>query len=209
MPTTTEEKVDLYKLHKSEYVTPKKPVLLDIQPAVYLSINGTGLPGGEEFQRKVGALYSTAYTLKFESKFAGRDYAVSKLEGIYWTDEGGPGFQTIPMDQWHWDLIIRTPEFVNAQQLKSAREKVIAKGTPAAAEVKLQTIREGKCVQMLHVGPYAEERVTLKQMCALAKSEGFEFGDRHHEIYLSDPKRCEPAKMKTILRMPVKRIKNG
>ncbi len=205
----TEDKIDLYKLHKSEYVTPKKPVLLDMQPAAYLSITGTGLPGGEEFQRKVGALYGTAYTLKFESKSTGRDYSVCKLEGIYWTDQGGSGFATIPMDQWHWDLIIRTPDFVTAAQLKSAREKVIAKGSPDAASVKLQTIREGKCVQMLHIGPYAEEKATLERMYAFAEGEGYEFTDRHHEIYLSDPFRAAPEKLKTILRMPLKRIKKG
>ena len=208
-PVPIEDKIDLYKLHKSEYITPKKPVLLDVQPATYLSVTGTGLPGGEEFQRKVGALYGTAYTLKFESKFAGRDYAVCKLEGIYWTDEGGAGFATIPMDQWHWDLIIRTPDFVTPAQLKSAHDKVIAKGSPDAASVKLQTIREGKCVQMLHVGPYAEEKATIEQMCAFAQSEGYEFTDRHHEIYLSDPFRVAPEKLKTILRMPLKRIKKG
>lgn len=203
MPTA--EKTDPYELHKNEYVTPKKPVLLDVQPAYYLSIAGTGLPRGEEFQSKAGALYGTAFTLKFASKFEGRDYSVCKLEGIYWTDEGGPGFATIPMDQWHWDLIIRTPEFVTELQLSTARQKMLAKDTPDAADVKFQNIHEGKCVQMLHVGPYADEKQTIEQMCGLAKSEGYEFTDRHHEIYLSDPRRVAPEKLKTILRMPVRR----
>ncbi len=201
------EKVDLYKLHKNEYVTPKKPVLLDVQPATYLSITGTGAPGSEEFQKKVGALYGTAFTMKFDAKFSGSDYAVCKLEGIYRTDLGGPGFETIPMDQWHWDLIIRTPDFVTAAQLKAAQAKMLGKGVPEAAEVVFQTIREGKCVQMLHVGPYSAESATIEQMCAFGKSEGYEFGDRHHEIYLSDPHRVAPEKLKTILRMPVRRIK--
>jgi hypothetical protein len=77
MPTA--EKVDLYKLHKHDYVTPKKPAFLDVQPAKYLSISGAGAPGGEEYQKKIGALYGTAFTLKFDSKFAGCDYAVCKL----------------------------------------------------------------------------------------------------------------------------------
>jgi hypothetical protein len=199
------EKTDLYKLHKSEYVTPKKPVLIDVPAARYLSISGTGRPGGEEFQRKTGALYGTAFTLKFESKSAGRDYAVCKLEGIYWTGEGGAGFTTIPMDQWHWDLIVRTPEFVTAPELNAARGKMIAKGAPDAADVKFQTICEDKCVQMLHAGPYSEEKATIDQMCAFATSEGFEFTDRHHEIYLSDPRRVAPDKLKTILRIPLRR----
>jgi hypothetical protein len=202
----TEEKVDLYKLHKSEYVTPKQPVLLDVQPARYLSISGTGLPGSEDFQRKTGALYGTAFTLKFESKAAGQDYSVCKLEGIYWTDLGGPGFETIPMDQWHWDLIVRTPEFVTAPQLKVAQAKMAAKGVPESADVTFQTIHEGKCVQMLHVGPYSAEKATIKSMCAFARSKGYELADKHHEIYLSDPHRVAPEKLKTILRMPVRRV---
>jgi hypothetical protein len=205
MPNT--EKVDLYKLHKNEYVTPKKPVLLEVQPAKYLSISGTGAPGGEEYQKKVSALYGAAFTIKFDLKSVGNDYAVCKLEGIYWTDSGGPGFATIPIDQWHWDLIIRTPDFVTATQLKAAQTKMIGKGVPEAADVVFQTIREGKCVQMLHVGPYSAEKATLESMCAFARSEGYEFTDRHHEIYLSDPRRVAPEKLKTILRMPVRRVK--
>jgi hypothetical protein len=205
----TTEKVDLYKLYKNEYVTPKKPVLLDVQPARYLSITGTGAPGSEEFQKKIGALYGTAFTMKFDSKFAGSDYAVCKLEGIYWTDLDGPGFECLPMDQWHWDLIVRTPDFVTAQQLKAAQTKMIGKCAPEAADVVFQTIREGKCVQMLHVGPYSAEKATIECMCAYARGEGYEFTDRHHEIYLSDPRRVAPEKLKTILRMPVKQIKQG
>jgi hypothetical protein len=205
MPTV--EKVDLYKLFKNEYVTPKKPVLLDIQPAKYLSITGTGAPGSEEFQKKIGALYGTAFTMKFDLKFAGCDYSVCKLEGIYWTDLGGAGFATIPMDQWHWDLVIRTPDFVTAAQLEAAQAKMLGKGVPEAADVVFQTISEGKCVQMLHVGPYSAENATIESMCAFARSEGYEFGDKHHEIYLSDPHRVAPEKLKTILRMPVRRVK--
>jgi hypothetical protein len=205
MPTA--EKVDLYKLHKNEYVTPKKPVLLDVQPAKYLSISGAGAPGGEEYQKKIGALYGTAFTLKFDSKFAGCDYTVCKLEGIYWTDAGGPGFQCLPMDQWHWDLIIRTPDSLTVPQLKAAQAKMLGKGVPEAADVAFQTIREGKCVQMLHVGPYSAEPATIENMRAFARSEGYEFADKHHEIYLSDPRRVAPEKLKTILRIPVRRVK--
>jgi hypothetical protein len=205
MPTA--EKVDLYKLHKNEYATPKKPVLLDVQPARYLSISGTGAPGSEGFQKKMGALYGTAFTMKFESKFAGCDYAVCKPEGIYWTDAGGPGFQSLPMDQWHWDLIIRTPDFVTAAQLKAAQAKMLGKGVPEASGVVFQKLREGKCVQVLHVGPYTEEKATVESMCPFARGEGYEFAGKHHEIYLSDPRRVAPEKLKTILRIPVRRVK--
>jgi hypothetical protein len=201
------EKIDLYKLNKAEYVTPRQPMLLDIQPARYLSITGTGRPGDEEFQVKIGALYATAFTLKFESKFAGRDYAVCKLEGLYSTGPGGPGFPNLSMDQWHWDLIIRVPDFVEAALLKAARAKLTAKQVPHAADVGFQTLREGRCVQMLHVGPYDREPETIETMCACAVAAGFEFAGTHHEIYLSDPRRVAPEKLRTILRIPVRKAK--
>ena len=207
MPAT--KKIDLYKLHKTEYITPRKPVLLEIQPARYLCVSGTGRAGGEEFQKKVGALYGTAYTLKFESKFAGLDYAVCKLEGIYWADQAGACFADVPIDQWHWDLLIRTPDSVPASQLKAAKTKVVEKGVPEAAEVTFKTIREGRCVQMLHVGPYDREPETVEKMRALASSEGCDFAGNHHEIYISDPRRVVPEKLRTILRIPVRKAKKA
>jgi len=207
MPDT--DKIDLYKLNKAEYVTPRQPVLLEIQPARYLSITGTGSPGGEEFQAKIGALYGAAFTLKFESKFAGRDYAVCKLEGLYSTGQGGPGFATIPKDQWHWDLIIRVPDFVDAALLKAACAKLAAKQTPHAAEVVFKPLREGRCVQMLHVGPYDSAPETIEKMRACAVAAGCEFAALHHEIYLSDPHRVAPEKLRTILRIPVRKAKKA
>lgn len=201
------EKIDLYKLNKAEYVTPRKPLLLAIQPARYLSITGQGAPGGPEFQAKIGALYGGAFTMKFESKFAGRDYAVCKLEGVYWTDQGGCGFATLPKDQWHWDLIIRVPEFVDAALLASARAKLAAKQVPHSDELALKTLREGRCVQMLHVGPYDREPETIEQMRTCAVEAGCEFAGNHHEIYLSDPRRVAPEKLRTILRIPVRKAK--
>ncbi|MGD0577679.1 MAG: GyrI-like domain-containing protein [Bryobacteraceae bacterium] len=201
------EKIDLYQLNKAEYVTPRKPVLLEIAPAKYLSIAGTGRTGGEEFQAKIGALYGAAFTMKFESKFAGRDYSVCKLEAVYWTDQGGCGFATVPIDEWHWDLIIRVPGFAGAALLKSARAKLTAKQVPHVAELTFKTIREGRCVQMLHVGPYDREQETIEKMRACALSEGLEFADTHHEIYLSDPRRVAPQKLRTILRIPLRKAK--
>jgi hypothetical protein len=203
------ERIDLYKLNKAEYVAPRQPMLLDIQPARYLSITGTGRPGGEEFQVKIGALYGMAFTLKFESKFAGRDYAVCKLEGLYWTDQGGCDFTALPSQQWHWDLIIRVPDFVDAARLKAARAKLEAKQVPHTAEVVFKTLREGRCVQMLHVGPYDREPETIEKMRTRASREGFEFAGTHHEIYLSDPRRVAPEKLRTILRIPVRKAKKA
>ena len=199
MPAAT--KIDLYKLHKAEYVTPKKPVLVRLKPAQYLAINGQGAPGGERFTAAIGALYGAAFTIKMTRKFAGKqDYAVCKLEG-QWFFDGDPG--NLPRDQWRWKLMIRTPDFIGQKDLKAAVAMLLKKGKPREVEeVKLETIDEGQCVQMLHVGPYDREPETIVLMRAFAEQQGWRLAGPHHEIYLSDPRRVPPERLKTILRVP-------
>ncbi len=200
------EKIDLFKLHKQEYAAKKKPGLVTVEPARYLAIEGRGEPGGEAFQARVGALYAAAFTLKFTSKSAGRDYAVCKLEAIWWS-EAGDDFSQVPREEWLWKLLIRTPDFIGEDELASAVEKIRAKGkTPEIVDVRLEELGEGRCVQMLHVGPYEEAPKTVAQMREHALEQGFVFSGRHHEIYLSDPRRVEPARLKTILRMPIRQV---
>jgi hypothetical protein len=199
------EKIDLYTLHKKEYVTPKTPVLIDARPAAYLAIEGQGEPGGEAFQERIGALYSMAFTIKMTRKFAGKqDYAVCKLEGQWWAGGCGGDFSKVPKDQWRWKLLIRTPDFIRQADLNRAVEAVMKKGkSPVVKEVKLETIHEGRCVQMLHVGPYDRENETIAAMLSFAKEHGLSPCGFHHEIYLSDPRRVAPERLKTILRLPV------
>jgi|CXWL01.1.fsa_nt_gi hypothetical protein len=206
---TITTKLDLYREHSEEYAAPKKPTLIRMKPATYLAITGRGAPGGDEFQRKIGALYAVAYTCKFASKFAGRDYAVCKLEALWWGNRGeSSNFATEPKANWNWQLIIRTPAFVGRKQLADAMKSLIEKGKPVVVrEVQLVKLREGLCVQMLHVGPYEEEERTVAQMLKIASDDGLAFRGKHHEIYLSDPRRVAPAKLKTILRLPVVRKK--
>ena len=202
MPTS--EKLDLFKLHRAEYAAPKKPVLLDVGKAHYLVADGKGAPGGEEFQLRVGALYAAAYTLKFVSKQAGRDYAVSKLEAVWWAD-GKKELDQVPQGRWRWQLMIRRPEFIGKKELGAAVKVIRDKGkTPGIEAVGLESLTEGRCVQMLHVGPYDREHETIAAMQALAEENGLAFHGRHHEIYLSDPRRVAPQKLKTILRRPVR-----
>jgi len=198
----TTEKLDLYKLHKDEYVTPKKPALLQNKPAQYLAIKGQGAPGGERFTACIGALYGVAFTIKMTRKFAGKgDYAVCKLEG-QWFFEGD--LAKIPKEHWKWKLMIRTPDFITEADRKQALAALLKKGkSREVEEVKLETIDEGRCVQMLHVGPYEEEGETIALMRSLAESKGFKLTGPHHEIYLSDPRRVPPERLKTILREPV------
>jgi hypothetical protein len=194
------EKVDLCKLHEDEYVTPKKPVLIQTKPAQYLAIAGQGAPGGERFTACIGALYGMAFTIKMTRKFAGQqDYTVCKLEGQWFGD-----FSKTPKAQWRWKLLIRTPDFITQDDCKKAVAILLKRGKPREVEeVKLETIGEGQCAQMLHVGTYDREGETIAVMRAFAESEGVKFDGPHHEIYLSDPRRVPPEKLRTILREPV------
>lgn len=189
-------KLDLYAEHRDEYVAPREPTLVDVGPARYLAISGRGKPGGPEFAEAVGALYNVSFTTKMASKAAGSDYAVSKLEGLWWKDGGST--------EWSWQLLIRVPEFITKKHLAQAVEKLLERGKEdAVTRVTLETLDEGKCVQMLHVGPYSAERPTIAKMRAFAEKNGLGFKGRHHEIYLSDPRRVDAGKLRTILRQPV------
>jgi hypothetical protein len=205
MQTSQLEKIDLYKLHKEEYVAPKKPVLVKLKPAVYLAIDGQGAPGGAQFTANIGALYGAAFTIKMTRKFGGQqDYAVCKLEGQWWTDDS-PDLSKVPKEQWRWKLLIRTPDFVGEDELKKAVAVLLKRGKPEEVkQVWLETLTEGMCVQMLHLGPYEREHETIALMRGFADSKQLAFHGRHHDIYLSDPRRVPPERLKTILREPVR-----
>ncbi len=199
-------KLDLFRKHKAEYVTPKKPVLLTVGPAKYLAAEGRGAPAGEAFQLAVGALFAVAYTIKMTRKAAGTgDYKVAALEGLWWGPNKAEPFAVKSPKDWHWKVLIRTPAVVSARDLAAALKALAAKGkAPSVAKVKLETIREGRCVQMLHVGGYDKEAVTLEAMLAFAEGQGLHFRGVHHEIYLSDPRRVPASRLRTILRHPVR-----
>jgi hypothetical protein len=201
------EKVDLYKVHKEDYIAPKEPTFVNVKNAQYLAVSGRGAPGSLAYQSKIGALYGVAYTIKMTRKFEGReDYVVCKLEGQYWADDEPTDFSDIRPEELNWRLLIRTPDFIKKKDLKEAVGKLIDRGKGEGVDqVELVSIAEGKCVQMLHVGPYDKEQGTVQKMFKFAEAEGCAADGRHHEIYLSDPRRVAPEKLKTILRLPVKR----
>jgi len=201
------EKLDLYKEHKAEYAASKsKPALVDTGPALYLTIEGQGEPGNEVFQTAVGAMYGVAFTIKMTRKFAGKgDYKVCHLEGLWWHKTRRSGFMGAPRREWRWKLMIRVPDFIGADDLAEARQALAANGKgPEINQVKLERIEEGPCVQMLHVGPFAEEPRTIKAMRELAAAEGLTFRGRHHGIYLSDLRRVPPERLRILLRHPVR-----
>jgi hypothetical protein len=189
-------KLDLYREHRDEYVAPREPARVDVAPARYLAITGHGKPGGAEFANAVGALYTVSFTTKMASKAAGSDYAVSKLEGLWWKEGSSV--------EWTWQLLIRVPEFITRKHLAEAVAKLLEREKDEiVSRVTLETLDEGKCVQLLHIGPYTAEQPTIARMRAFAKQQGLSFKGRHHEIYLSDPRRVEADRLRTILRQPV------
>ena len=199
-----ELKIDLYKQHKADYAATRKPALVRIGKACYLAIEGQGAPGTDIFTTSIGALYGVAFTVKMTRKFSGRqDYTVCKLEAQWWCD-GEHDFAAAPKQAWRWKLLIRTPDFVTQKEVDSAVAVLTKRGKGQESNrVRLESLSEGKCVQMLHVGPYDREQETIDSMKGFAESKGLAFQGRHHEIYLSDPRRVAPEKLKTILRMPV------
>jgi hypothetical protein len=202
----TAEKVDLYREYSKEYAASRNPALVKVGPATYLSISGQGAPDGSAFTDAIGALYGVAFTVKMTRKFAGKgDYVVSKLEGLWPDFKSG---EAIPdKDQWTWQMLIRTPTFATQKEVAEATAVLLKRGKGEDVQrVRLESLQEGLCVQVLHIGPYENEGATVAAMKSFAEGEGLQFHGVHHEIYLSDPRRVAAAKLKTILRHPVERI---
>ena len=206
MGAKARNKLDLHTLHKREYVAPRDPVIVDVERGHYLVVGGHGRPGGPEFQAKLGALYGMAFTIKMTRKQAGKsDYVVAGLEGQYWPDAAFPDPFDVPLDHMNWRLLVRTPEAVGDDDLDRAAKTLEARGKGEwVREVALLSMAEGTSVQMLHLGPYENEPDTIRRMTAFAEEHGYEVHGWHHEIYLSDPRRVPPERLRTILRLPVR-----
>lgn len=192
-------KLDLLALHKADYVAPKRPVVLTVAPATYLAISGQGQPGDATFTAQIGALYAVAFTTKMQHKSAGRgDYTIAKLEARW------PVLPEKRSDVWSWELLIRTPDFVTDLDLQNSVRTLLARKQPdIVREVRRLSLDEGRCVQMLHVGPYDQEPASMRQLIEFATASGLHPLHSLHEIYLSDPRRVPPERLRTILRVPL------
>jgi hypothetical protein len=196
------QRVDFSKSHKDLYSATSKVKEVLADKATFLSVEGKGEPGGAAFQSAIGQLYSLAYTTKFMLKYSGKiDFAVGKLECLWQTDK----LDAIPREEWPWQMIIRIPDGVTESDLKKARREIQEKRHLDTSAVRRWTWREGRCLQVLHVGPYDEVGGTFRQLDECAGSMGLQTKCPGHEIYLSDPGRVAPAKLKTIIRLPVAR----
>ena len=203
------QKVDLKKELKHLYNAPTKaPVVIDVPPMNFLLIDGVGDPNtSPAFQAAVEALYSVAYTLKFSIKKGplAIDYPVMPLEGLWWMDDMGR-FALGNKDDWKWTVMLVQPDFMTEDLVKEGVEQVRKKRNLAALPLlRFERFHEGLCAQIMHLGPYAAEKPTIERLHAFIAEQGASLTGKHHEIYLSDPSRTAPEKMKTVIRQPMKR----
>ncbi len=202
------EKFDLRKELKAYYSPREKPEIVNVPELTYLAYTGRGEPGGEAYSEALGALYATAYTLKFASKKKGRDFTVMTLEGLWWWDDPGIiNLEDAPSrDTWNWTSMILVPDFITAAMFEEVKPDLIEKKGRAVEKVKLERIHEGLSAQMLHVGPFSDEPRSQKILHGFVAENGYRLRGRHHEIYMSDPRRTPQEKWKTILRHPIEKV---
>ena len=197
--------IDLKKTLKPYYTaSAAKPALVDVPALNALMIDGTGDPSGAAFQEAVGTLYSVAYTLKFAlKKDKAVDYPVMALEGLWWADDPA-FFLSGERDKWRWTILIVLPDAVTKKDVAAAVAAVKAKAKfPRFPEVRFERFAEGRAAQIMHVGPYATERATVERLHRFIEESGYRLRGAHHEIYLGDPRRAAPEKLRTIIRQPV------
>lgn len=200
-------KIDFKKEWKHLYAPSAKEVAVVDVPAMHFIMGeGRGDPNTTpEFQGLVEALYGLSYTLKFMiKKDQGIDYAVLPLEGLWWAEDMAV-FNPESQDKsrWQWKVMIAQPEYVTPDLFAKALDQVgKKKPSPFLSQIQWERFQEGRCAQILHVGPYSQEHRTIEKIHRFIKDQGYDLAGRHHEIYLSDPRRTAPEKLKTVIRQP-------
>ncbi|MEU6642720.1 GyrI-like domain-containing protein [Saccharomonospora sp. NPDC046836] len=201
------DKYDIKKTHRELYSPPSKEfTVVDVPAFRYVVVDGRGDPNtSSAYAQAVEALYGVAYALKFASKRTlGRDFVVAPLEGL-WRADDPTVFVKRRKEDWAWTMMISQPDWITDDLVHAAVDNVAKKKeNPALAAVRLCTLVEGTCVQILHIGSYDDETPTLDRLHNhYLPANGLTFNGDHHEIYLSDARRTAPAKLRTILRQPV------
>lgn len=188
--------------------------LITLPSLLFLSIEGEGAPEGPIYAAALSALYPLAYGLKFAAKAAGRDFVVPPLEALWWSEKLD-AYTEGRRDEWQWRALLRMPDFITQNMFKDTLETTTTKLTkklgaaerPPLEKVTLVKLKEGASLQTLHIGSYADEAPVLAELHdKIMPEQGLTFAGPHHEIYLSDPRRTAPEKLKTILRQPVKPV---
>ena len=198
-------KIDYKKEFKSLYTAPDEPTLVEVPPLSYLMIDGQGDPNtAPVYSESVSTLYKLAYAIRFLMRDEhDLDFGVMPLEGLWWVEDLDE-FSYSDKSNWYWTMLIMQPSVVTAEIVEAAREKVAKKhNPPLLPQVRLGELVEGRSAQVMHHGPYADEKPTIDHLHAFIASQGLTPHLKHHEIYLKDPTRCAPEKLLTILRHPV------
>ncbi|MBZ0278756.1 MAG: GyrI-like domain-containing protein [Anaerolineae bacterium] len=200
-------KLDLKKQFKDLYQpSTQTPSIVTVPPLRFLMIDGTGDPNtAPAYTAALEALYGVAYALKFAVKAQSpdQDYTVPPLEGLWWV----PDMRQFSMQDktgWLWTMMIMQPEVVTAELVETTIEAVRHKKNPASLSgIRFEEFTEGQAAQIMHIGPYAAEAPTITRLHTFIAEKGYQLRGKHHEIYLSDPGRTAPDKLKTIIRQPV------
>lgn len=210
MTQTSSGKIDYKKDFKDLYLPSKNPTLIDVPAMQFIMVDGKGDPLSEEYQRAVPLLYSLTYTIKMKGKHLPGyvEYTVPPLEGLWWAKDGS--YNLADRDSWLWTSMIRQFDFVTQDVFAWALENA-EKQNPDFdySKVRLETFSEGLCVQIMHTGPYKDEPATIEKMRGFIHENNLKemTGNvrKHHELYIKNPLRTAPEKLKTVLRIPVEK----
>ena len=205
---------DFKKEYKEFYMPKSKPGIVTVPSMNYIAVRGSGNPNQEdgEYKQAIGLLYGIAFTIKMSKKGDHEidgyfDYVVPPLEGFWWQD-GVEGVDYAHKENFHWISVIRIPDFVTEDDSRWAAEETTKKKKQNFSKVEFLTVEEGLCVQCMHIGSYDDEPATVAMMHEFMEQQGYELDitDKrlHHEIYLSDARKVDPEKLKTVIRHPIK-----
>jgi len=208
-------KIDYKKEFKDIYIPKNKPSLIDIPTIKYIMIDGSGSPYKKEYQNALSILYALSFAIKKMSKMNGNqpegyfDYVVPPLEGLWWSKCGKFDFHQPEI--WKWTSIIRQPDFVTGEVFFRAVNECKKKKPEFDYSIaRIETFTEGLCVQIMHVGSYSDELNSIRVMQQYMENKNLKemtgHDRKHHEIYLSDPRRTSPENLKTVLRLPVEYV---
>ncbi len=208
---------DYKKEYKEFYMPKNKPSIIEVPTMNYLAVRGKGNPNDEdgEYKQSIELLYGIAYTIKMSKKGDYRidgyfDYVVPTLEGFWWQDNSADGIDYSRKDDFNFISVIRLPDFVKKTDFDWAITEATKKKKRDFSRVEFLMHDEGLCVQCMHLGSYDDELATIKLMHEYMAEEGYELDIQnpryHHEIYLSDPRKCSADKLKTVIRHPIKML---
>ena len=207
------QKLDLKKTLKPYYDAKPAPTFVEVPAMNFLMVDGAGNPNtSADYAEVLQALYSVAYTLKFKvKKEMAIDYPVMALEGLWWGEDMNL-FSAEKKDDWLWTMMISTPDVITLELVETAKTEAGRKKPLAVLpRLRFESFTEGLSAQLMHIGPYSAETENIRRLHDFIHANGYAFDgktQKHHEIYLSDPRRSKPEKMKTIIRQPVRNGSN-